>query len=186
MSTLVRETRETSVRISLDIPTGEAPSEVPSIATGDAFFDHMLTAFARYSGLAMEVAATGDMRHHLIEDVAITLGLALKEIVPPTCQRYGDRIVVMDDAMVQAALDLGGRAWYEGPLPSSLYDHFMRSFAENAALTLHIRVLRGQDRHHVIEAAVKALGFALRAALAPGSAVFSTKGAVRVERPREA
>jgi imidazoleglycerol-phosphate dehydratase len=123
------------------------------------------------------------MRHHLIEDVAITLGLALREEVPPTCQRYGDSIVVMDEALVQAALDVGGRIYYQGPLPSSLYDHFMRSLAENAGLTLHIRVIRGSDRHHVVEAAVKAVGLALRKALAPGDAIFSTKGAVRVKRP---
>jgi imidazoleglycerol-phosphate dehydratase len=88
----------------------------------------------------------------------------------------------MDDALVQVALDLGGRAYYRGPVPSSLYDHFLRSLAENAALTLHVRVLRGRDRHHIVEAAFKALGLALRHALAPGDSVFSTKGEVRTVR----
>ena len=87
--------------------------------------------------------------------------------------------------MVQVALDAGGRAYYEGPLPSALYDHFFRSLAENAGITLHVRVLRGRDRHHIVEAAVKALGLALRDALAPGRAVFSTKGTVRIERLEE-
>jgi imidazoleglycerol-phosphate dehydratase len=88
----------------------------------------------------------------------------------------------MDDALVQVVLDLGGRSWYRGPIPSSLYDHFLQSLADNAAMTLHVRVLRGRDRHHIVEAAFKALGLALRQALAPGTAVFSTKGAVQLER----
>jgi imidazoleglycerol-phosphate dehydratase len=88
----------------------------------------------------------------------------------------------MDDALVQVALDAGGRPYYEGPLPSALYDHFFRSLADNAALTLRARVVRGRDRHHVVEAAVKALGLALRQALEPGGVVFSTKGSVRIER----
>jgi imidazoleglycerol-phosphate dehydratase len=87
----------------------------------------------------------------------------------------------MDDALVHVALDAGGRPYYRGPVPSSLYDHFFRSFADNAALTLHIRVLRGIDRHHIVEAAFKALGLALRQALEPAGAVFSTKGAVLLE-----
>jgi imidazoleglycerol-phosphate dehydratase len=84
----------------------------------------------------------------------------------------------MDDALVHVAIDTGGRPFYEGPLPSSLYDHWMRSFADNARLTLHVRVLRGSDRHHMVEAAFKALGLAIRDALVRTDAVFSTKGAV--------
>ena len=88
----------------------------------------------------------------------------------------------MDDALVQVVLDLGGRPYYRGPLPSSLYDHWMRSFADHAGLTLHVRVVRGEDRHHIVEAAFKALGFALRDALTETAAVNSTKGSPRVER----
>ena len=84
----------------------------------------------------------------------------------------------MDDALVHVAVDLGGRPYYEGPLPSTLYDHWMRSFADNAKATLHVRVLRGRDRHHVVEAAFKALGLAVRDAFVETGAVFSTKGAV--------
>lgn len=181
MSTITRETGETRVRIALD-PFAGAEGYKTRIATGEPFLDHMLVTLARYAGFGLEVEATGDLRHHLVEDVAITLGLALRDEIPDTCQRYGEATVVMDDAMVQAALDVGGRFWYEGPLPSALYDHFLRSLAENAGITLHVRVLRGRDRHHVVEAAVKATGLALRKALAPGDAVFSTKGAVRIER----
>jgi imidazoleglycerol-phosphate dehydratase len=78
-------------------------------------------------------------------------------------------------------VDIGGRAFYRGPLPSKMYDHWMRSFADSARATIHIRVLRGRDRHHIVEASFKALGLALRAALADGGAVFSTKGSVSLE-----
>ena len=173
MSRLKRETRETTIDGEVRRGAG-----VVEIATGDAFLDHMVGTLARYAALSVRVQATGDLRHHLVEDVAITLGLALRREIPPTCRRYGAALVPMDDALVQVALDLGGRAWYDGPLPVPLAEHALRSFATNAAMTLHVVVVRGADRHHVVEAAVKALGLALREALAPGDAVFSTKGAV--------
>jgi imidazoleglycerol-phosphate dehydratase len=153
------------------------------VSTGQPFLDHMLVAFARYSGLDVAIQATGDLPHHLIEDVAICLGAALSGLLPATAARYGDRTVPMDEALVHCALDLGGRPYYRGPLPSSLYDHFMRSFSDNAKATLHLRVLRGTDRHHIVEGAFKALGFAVRDAFVDTGAVFSTKGSValRVE-----
>jgi imidazoleglycerol-phosphate dehydratase len=178
MSAVTRQTAETRVRVVLRGTAGEQVA--PRIATGEPFLDHMLVTLGRYAGVQLEVEATGDLRHHVIEDVAITVGLALRRETPPACARYGAATVPMDEALVQATLDLGGRFYYRGPLPSGLYDHFLRSLAENAAMTLHVRVLRGGQRHHVIEAAVKAVGLALRQALAPGGAVFSTKGAVDV------
>ncbi|MGH7507447.1 MAG: imidazoleglycerol-phosphate dehydratase [Longimicrobiales bacterium] len=180
MTTLVRETRETKVRLSLSI-TGD-PGK---IETGDGFLDHMLVTFARYAGVSLAVEAEGDLRHHLIEDVAITLGLALHDEVPETSARYGHAVIPMDDALVQVALDAGGRPFYRGPLPATLYDHFFRSLADRAAFTVHVRVVRGRDRHHVVEAAFKAFGLALRQALAHGDQVFSTKGAVRIVREEE-
>ncbi|MFO7261449.1 MAG: imidazoleglycerol-phosphate dehydratase [bacterium] len=196
MSTVVRETRETRVRVNLGLdPLKPAPSRpgarpdvvrgtyaAPAIRTGDRFLDHMLHTLARYANLALDVEATGDLRHHLIEDVAITIGLALRDEIPATCQRYGEATIPMDDALVHAALDAGGRPYYRGPLPVRLYDHFFRSLTDNAGITLHLRVLRGRDRHHIVEAAFKAFGLALRQSLAPGDAVFSTKGAIRLER----
>jgi imidazoleglycerol-phosphate dehydratase len=86
----------------------------------------------------------------------------------------------MDDAVVQVCVDLGGRPFYKGPLPSKLYDHWMRSFADNAKATVHVMVLRGTDRHHIVEAAFKALGLAVRDALQDAGAVFSTKGSVKL------
>jgi imidazoleglycerol-phosphate dehydratase len=180
MSALVRETTETRVRLRL-----ERAGEPGRIRTTVPFLDHMLTALSRYAGVALDVEASGDLRHHLIEDVAITLGLALRDEIPERCARYGWSLVPMDDALVQVALDAGGRAWYRGPLPARLYDHFLRSLADNAGMTLHVRVLRGRDRHHVVEAAFKATGLALRQALVETGAVFSTKGAVRVVREQE-
>ena len=177
MITLTRETGETRVRITLGRVTDAG---VARIATTDPFLDHMLVTLGRYSGLHLEADAAGDLRHHLVEDVAITLGLALRRETPAACARYGSAVVPMDEALVDATLDLGGRFYYEGPVPSGLYDHFLRSFAENAGMTLHVRVLRGRDRHHVVEAAVKAVGLALRQALTPEGVVFSTKGAVQV------
>ncbi|HEX6309585.1 MAG TPA: hypothetical protein VFZ69_15420 [Longimicrobiales bacterium] len=175
MTTISRETNETRVRVALRV--GAEP--VVTAATTEPFLDHMLVTLGRYAGLHLEVEAAGDLRHHLIEDVAITLGLALRRETPEACARYGAAAVPMDEALVQAVLDLGGRFYYEGPLPSRLYDHFLRSFAENAGMTLHVRVLRGRDRHHVVEAAVKAVGLALAGALRAEGSVFSTKGAVR-------
>jgi imidazoleglycerol-phosphate dehydratase len=182
MTTLSRETRETRVRIVLDAQAGTEP---PRIATTEPFLDHMLRTLSRYGGLHLEIEAAGDLRHHLIEDVAITLGLALRRETPAACARYGSATVPMDDALVHAALDLGGRHYYEGPVPSGLYDHFLRSLAENAAMTLHVRILRGRDRHHVVEAAMKAVGLALRQALAPEGVVFSTKGGVQITEEKK-
>ena len=178
MTVVVRETSETNIRCELTRGSGRA-----SVATGQPFLDHMLVAFSRYSGLDLSLQASGDLQHHLIEDVAICLGAAIAALLPATAARYGDRSIPMDEALVHCALDLGGRPYYRGPLPSTLYDHFMRSLSDNAKATLHLRVLRGTDRHHIVEAAFKALGLAVREAFVDSGAVFSTKGSValRVE-----
>jgi len=177
MSTVERETRETRIRVTIT----RSGSEV-SVDTSVPFLDHMLLTWARYAGVGLALHARGDLRHHLIEDVAIALGAAFKDAVPATAARYGHRVIPMDEALVECAIDVGGRAYYEGPLPSTLYDHFMRSFAEHSGSTLHLVVLRGRDRHHVVEGAFKALGLALRDALVDSGAVFSTKGSVSLRR----
>jgi imidazoleglycerol-phosphate dehydratase len=181
MSKLARETKETQVMLAVSV--GEGPSLVE---TSDPFLTHMVETLARYAGLSVQLEAKGDLRHHLIEDVAISLGLALADEVPEGAARYGWALLPMDDALVEAALDLGGRPWYAGRIPSSLYEHFLRSFAFNLNATVHVKVVRGRDRHHVVEAAIKAVGLSLRQALrSGGGAVFSTKGSVRIERTRE-
>ena len=174
--TLVRETRETRIRVTLARGRGEATAD-----TGVPFLDHMLVTFARYAGLDLTVHARGDLPHHTIEDVAIVVGAAVARALPATAARYGDRTIPMDDALVHAAVDLGGRPFYRGPLPSRIYDHWMRSFADNARATVHLRVLRGTDRHHIVEGAFKALALAVRDAFVETGAVFSTKGAVAME-----
>jgi imidazoleglycerol-phosphate dehydratase len=175
MTTVTRQTKETQVRAVL--------GDTVRVDTGLAFFDHMLTTFGTYAGLGLLIQARGDLRHHLMEDVALTLGRLVREVTPTTARRYGERTVPMDDALVQAVVDVGGRPYFEGRLPSKLYTHWFRSFAQTARLTLHVRRLRGSDRHHVIEAAFKATGLALRDALALDAEgrVFSTKGGVSWE-----
>ena len=174
MTTIERATSETRIRLEIDRGEGRA-----NVATGLRFLDHMMTTLARYSRLDISVQATGDLKHHLIEDVGIAFGAALAGHTPATCARYGHRIVPMDDALVEVSVDLGGRPYYRGPVPSALYDHWFRSFADNARATVHVRVLRGTDRHHVVEAAFKALGMALYDALIDTGVVFSTKGSVQ-------
>jgi imidazoleglycerol-phosphate dehydratase len=182
MTVIERETRETTIRVELTRGTGGGRA---TVETGQRFLDHMLVTLARYGGVDLAVEARGDLKHHLIEDVAIAVGDAVARFTPATAARYGQRTVPMDDALVEVALDLGGRPWYRGPLPSALYDHWMRSFADHAHATLHVRVLRGTDRHHIEEGAFKALGFALREAWVETGAVFSTKGAVRLDGDAE-
>ncbi len=176
MTVVTRNTLETQIRVEITSDTAAT-----AIDTSVLFLDHMLVTFARYSGLGIRVTATGDLPHHIIEDVAICVGTALAGFAPSTIARYSDRTVPMDDALVQCVVDLGGRSYYSGRLPSRLYDHWMRSFSDNARATVHLRVLRGEDRHHIVEAAFKALGLAVRDALVETGAVFSVKGSVATE-----
>ena len=174
MTRLERTSKETQVVVELEL--GEEP---PLVQTRLVFFNHMLATLARYAGLSLRVRADGDLKHHLMEDVAITLGQAVRKLLPEKAARFGERTVPMDDALVQAVLDAGGRPYYRGELPNALYQHWMRSFAEHAGLTLHVRVLRGHNRHHVLEAAFKAVGLAFREALAQQGVVGSLKGPVQ-------
>ena len=177
MSKLKRETKETQIVAEVRIGTG-----LSNVDIDDRFLAHMVETLARYAGLDINLKAKGDLRHHLVEDVAITLGLALRDEVLDQANRYGWAQVPMDEALVEAAVDIGGRPYYVGQLPSKLYAHFLHSFATNLEATLHVRVLRGRDRHHVVEAAIKATGLALREAIKEGDAVVSTKGSVQIER----
>ena len=176
MARLKRETKETQIRLEVLPGGGEIDVE-----TDEEFLSHMIVTFARYAGLGIHLRATGDLRHHLVEDVAITLGLAIKEEIPAEAERFGTATIPMDDALVRASIDVGGRAWYAGELPSPLWQHFLQALATNMAATLHVVVDRGTDKHHVVEAAVKATGMALRQAMRKGDTIFSTKGAVAVE-----
>ena len=185
-----RKTRETDIRLSLDIDgTGTA-----RIETGIPFFDHMLESFARHGRFDLGVEAAGDLAvdaHHTIEDTGIALGKALAAAVGEGkgITRFADSAVPMDEALARVALDLGGRGYlvFEGSfspagpggIPGDLIEHFFYSLCTNAGLTAHIS-LTGRSDHHVCEAAFKAFGRALRAAVAidpaMGGEVPSTKG----------
>lgn len=178
MTTVRRTTDETDVTVTLFV--GSDDPKV-SVSTGDPLVDHMLGSLARYAGLHLDLTATGDLEHHVTEDVALALGRALLEATPETCARYGSATVPMDDALVTAAVDLGGRGYWGGALPDAGFDHLLRSLATAAGATVHVVVVRGTDPHHVTEAAMKAVGLSLRAAMEDRGAIFSTKGAVRWE-----
>jgi imidazoleglycerol-phosphate dehydratase len=172
LKAIVRETKETRVRVGL--------GNKIDVSTGLKFFDHMLTAFSTYAGLSLEISAKGDLTHHTMEDTALAVGAFIRKITPQSCARYGERTIPMDDALVSSVIDIGGRAFFVGKLPSRLYTHWFRSFATASESTLHLRVIRGGDRHHLIEAAFKSTGLALRQAMRDqGADIFSTKGSVR-------
>lgn len=190
-----RVTKETTIAVELELAEKPRPrgrrSAVPAkparsspataaieVRTTMPFYDHMLTTLLRYANLRGSVHATGDLRHHLVEDVAIAIGRAVRELVPAKCARYGHRAIPMDDALVLAAVDVGGRYFFAGSVPNALHTHAMRSFAEHLGASIHVRVLAGTDRHHQIEAGWKAIGLALRDAMVPGATLFSTKGSI--------
>ncbi len=181
-----RSTSESSVTVEVDLDgTGET-----TIDTGVAFYDHMLTALGRHSLVDLRVSATGDVHvdaHHTVEDVAIVLGQCLRQALGDKAgiSRFGDALVPLDEALVQAVVDVSGRPYLvhtgepEGtehvliggggggvPYAGSLTRHVFESIAHHGHLTLHVRVLEGRDPHHVAEAQFKALARALRAAIA--------------------
>lgn len=173
-----RATKETKIELGLDLDGGPSRVEVPI-----PFLRHMLESFAKHSGAALTVAAKsldGD-EHHLAEDVALTLGRAVREATQgKALRRFGHEVVPMDDALVGCYADLGGRGYYEGPLPDPFYDHFLRSFCHEAGLTCHTVVIRGRDVHHTVEAAFKALARSLRQSWGKAEGVQSTKGEVEL------
>lgn len=186
---LRRATSETAVALTLDLDgTGAA-----DVRTGLAFFDHMLTAFARHGRFDLTIEAAGDLAvdaHHTVEDVGIVLGTALKRALGEGrgIRRYGHAAVPMDEALAEAAIDCGGRSYlvcdatFSGPtiggMDATLVRHFLESVCQHGGCTLHVRAY-GRNDHHVAEAIFKAVGVALRSAVAlePGNeSVPSTKG----------
>ncbi len=183
MKRIVRRTKETQIEIRIaPAATNGTSTGLPAgvqVSTTLPFFDHMISTFVRYAGFDLMLDAKGDLRHHIMEDVALALGHAVRSVTPKSAARYGERTIPMDDALVQSVIDVGGRAFFVGKLPSRLYTHVLRSFSDALGATLHVRVLRGKDRHHIIEAGFKATGLALRQALRETDAgIFSTKGQV--------
>jgi imidazoleglycerol-phosphate dehydratase len=176
---LVRETRETEVRIVLDLD-GKGETKVEC---DDQFLRHMVETLGRYANFNLTVKAKGDDVHHLVEDVAIVLGKALRQSLGETpIERTASALMPMDDALVQVAVDIIERPYADLDCPDPLYTHFFRSFAMSSDITLHVMILRGYDEHHLIEATFKALGKALQAAVKPRSQELSTKDRPRVSK----
>ncbi|MEK7476751.1 MAG: imidazoleglycerol-phosphate dehydratase HisB [Candidatus Coatesbacteria bacterium] len=192
VGTVKRDTRETRIALKLGLDERKPRT---TVATTIPFFDHMLTLLAAHGGLALTLKASGDTEvddHHLVEDVGICLGQALTKALGDKAgiRRYGDATVPMDEALVQAVLDLSGRAHLSyGLNPSAkkvktfdvaLVREFFEGLTREGRLTLHLRQLsRGGNAHHEIEAAFKAVGRALGEAvgLRPGVRdIMSTKG----------
>ena len=190
VATIERATRETDISVSIDLDGGG----VTKITTGVPFFDHMLDAFGRHGLFDLAVHATGDLdidAHHTVEDVGIVLGQALSQALADKVgiARFGSCMMPMDEALVMAAVDISGRGQlhYDVALPievigtfdTTLAKEFLVAFATNAALTLHVRTVAGDNAHHIIEAAFKAVARALKDAVALDARVTgvpSTKG----------
>ena len=183
-----RKTKETSIEIDLNLDgTGES-----SIDTGIAFFDHMLDQLARHGGVDLKLTTKGDLKideHHTIEDTAIALGEAFRKALGDKLgiERYGF-CLPMDDCLAQVSLDFGGRAWLMwnakfkreliGKMPTEMFFHFFKSFADGAKANLNIKA-EGHNEHHKIEAIFKAFAKAIRAAIkrdAEKLVLPSTKG----------
>ncbi len=192
-ASITRKTSETDILVTLDLD-GAGKTEV---STGIGFFDHMLTAFGRHGLFDLTVSATGDLHidaHHTVEDVGIVLGQAVREALAEKrgITRFGHAIVPMDEALVEAVIDLSGRAhlsWHVafesqmlGSMDTQLFREFFTALAGNGLFTVHITQKAGQNTHHVAEAAFKAVARALKMAVAIDPRIAgeipSTKGAL--------
>lgn len=188
-----RKTSETNISLTLNLDgTGKT-----GIATGVGFLDHMLTLFARHGRFDLAVTCAGDTHvddHHTVEDVAIVLGSALAEALGDKAgiTRYGSFLLPMDEALVLCALDISGRATLRygleppsqkiGTFDTELAEEFFMGFTRTAGITLHLRQLDGTNSHHILEAAFKGFGRALRQAVtidpALNGEIPSTKGVI--------
>ncbi len=183
-----RKTKETDIKLSLELDGGEV-----SINTGIGFFDHMLTAFAVHGGFGLSVEVSGDLEvdcHHTIEDTGIVLGRAFDKALGDKggIKRFGSFYVPMDEALGFCSLDISGRPFlvFDASFPeeriggydSCMTEEFMRAFAFNSGITLHLQCPYGKNSHHITEALYKALGHSLREAVTVTASdkPLSTKG----------
>jgi imidazoleglycerol-phosphate dehydratase len=196
IASLSRTTSESSVELEINLDG----SGIGEVNTGVRFYDHMLLSLAKHSLIDLRVKATGDVdvdAHHTVEDVAIVLGDALRQALGDKSgiSRFGDATVPLDEALVQAVVDVAGRPYVVhtgepegqqyvvigGNYVGSLTRHVLESLAYHAGIALHVRVLAGRDPHHIVEAQFKAVARALRAAIARDprvSGVPSAKGSL--------
>ncbi|MBU3811862.1 MAG: imidazoleglycerol-phosphate dehydratase HisB [Candidatus Niameybacter stercoravium] len=189
-SKIERQTAETSIVLEMNLEG----NGVSSIYTGIGFFDHMLTHISKHSLIDLHIEAIGDLYvdgHHTVEDIGIVFGKALKEALGDKCgiERYGDRIVPMDEALILCALDLSGgpylaleadfRSSLVGSFDTQLVKESFRAVTVSAGMNLHIQVLKGSNDHHIIEGICKAFAKALGQAIginARCTGIPSTKG----------
>ncbi len=190
-SEIIRKTAETDISLSLCLDgSGES-----NINTGVGFLDHMLTLFAKHGRFDLDVTCKGDIEvddHHSVEDIGICLGMAFAEALGESrgISRYGDITLPMDEALILAAVDLGGRSHLEygleipaekvGTFDTELVEEFFIAFVRNARMNLHLLQFRGKNSHHIIEGAFKAAARALAKAVSVQDAyrneIPSTKG----------
>lgn len=185
-----RDTKETQINLLINLD-GKGQCKVDS---GVGFFDHMITLLSFHSGIDLKIEAKGDLEvcdHHLVEDVGIALGQALREALGDKkgIKRYGTFFVPMDEALTMVSLDISGRSFLHfegefkresiGNFSTEMVVEFFRAVAFNSGITLHCRILYGENDHHKIEGLFKAFGRALREAKeVAGDDIPSTKGAL--------
>ena len=182
-----RHSRETRLRATVKL---EGTGKV-SIATGLPFLDHMVEQVARYAGFDLTLRGSGDLEvdaHHLVEDAGIVLGQALSSALGDRAgiNRFGSAYAPLDEALARVVVDLGKRPYLAygvplrgriGTLESEVIEEFWKALSIHLGATMHVDVIRGRNRHHIAEATFKALGLALREAVAPrGGGVPSSKG----------
>lgn len=185
-----RSTNETRVDVEINLD-GAGKTEIDS---GVGFFNHMLNLFAAHGHFDLKIVCAGDLEvdgHHSVEDIGISLGAALKNALGDKkgINRYGNFFLPMDETLALVSLDISGRPFLVcdigelapmiGAFDTELVEEFLRAFAFNAGITLHVKILYGKNSHHKIEAIFKALGHALRSAVSIDEKVKgipSTKG----------
>ncbi len=184
-----RKTFETNIDVELNLDS----SKKPLISTTIPFMDHMLTLFAAHAGVYLKIKAKGDTEiddHHLIEDMGITLGQVFKQAIGDKkgITRYGHFLLPMDEALAYVAIDLSGRPFlsYEADIKFQttgfnydLIQEFFIAFVNNAAITLHIKMIKGRNNHHIAESIFKGFGRALAIAISKNkknNKIPSTKG----------
>lgn len=171
-----RKTRETEIMVQLDLDgTGEY-----DVDTGVGFLDHMLESFTKHSLIDMKVRAQGDLHidyHHTTEDTGIAIGMAVAKALGDRAgiRRFGDALIPMDEALTRCALDASNRPYLVwkvkftrpklGEMDTELFKEWFQAFAQNAGLTLHVENLYGENNHHIVESAFKALARAFRQAI---------------------
>jgi len=190
-ATLARKTKETDLRVSVDLD-GDGAAKVE---TGIPFFDHMLETLAKHGALSLEVTCKGDLhidQHHTVEDTGLAIGEAVAQALGDKrgIRRYADALSPMDETLTRVAVDISGRPFLVfrtefsqkrlGEMDTEMFEHWFHSFAQTAGITLHVETLYGSNNHHIAESAFKGLARALRQAVEidprKADAIPSTKG----------